>query len=354
MDQNKINDKRLIQEFKGISFSGFKKTEVKKELLNNILEGKLEGANYWCAELVCCGAFMDIWEIILCITCKHIYISNLKIPMYLEKRYANFKELVNNGYIDNELAMRNNDKIRELFAEMVSVLTLSNKRNIIARSKLHKDIFDITNLQVKLKADHLNYSKDCFSRDDPKELQIAVNEFCFNIKNKNLLRCCFWLEWIIEFECRCNKKKLKCEADTRTFAPVISKYQKEIIWIVWDCLITYSKKQETYKQKLINSLLNLFSIRYSSGTKKKRIYLLYYAIIILVETLSVSQQKLIEDSTILQKIKDKINLIYRQIKKNEITPNTDYLFKGLNENNLEKSLSKIEQMNNIGFIPRMD
>jgi len=354
MDQNKINDKRLIQEFKGITFSGFKKTEGKREFLNNILEGKIEGSNYWCAELVCCGAFMDIWEIILTVTCKHIYISNLKIPMYLEKRFNTFKELVNNGYMDNELALRNNDKIREIFAEIISVLTLSNKRNIISRSKLHKDIFDVTNLQAKLKANHLNYSDDCFSNNDPKELQIAVNELCFNIQAKNLLQCSFWLEWIIEFECRCNKKKIKCEADTRTFAPVISKYQKDIIWIVWDCLLKYSKKQETYKYKLINTLMNLFSIRYSSGTKKKRIYLLYYAIIILVETLPIKKQKLVEDSTILQKIKEKINLIYKQIKKNEITPNTDYLFKGLNENNLEKSLSKIEQMNSAGFIPRLN
>ena len=47
-------------------------------------------------------------------------------------------------------------------------------------------------------------------------------------------------------------------------------------------------------------------------------------------------------------------MIYKEIKKNEITPNTDYLFKGLNENHLEKSLSKIEQINSIGFIPRLN
>lgn len=352
MDENKINDKRDSKEFKGITFSGFKKTEAKKELLNNILDRNIEGSNYWCAELICCGSFVELWEIILLVACKHIYLSNFKLPFYLDKRYNNFRDIVINGYIDNELALRNNIKIRELFAEIITILTLSSKRNAMARIKLHKDIFDVTNIQAKLNADHANYCKNCYLKDDPKELNIAINELCFNLTTKNILTSCFWIEWIIEFETRCQKKKINCEAERRSFANVPSKCQKDVIWIVWHCLLEHSKTQEKYKENAVKSLLNLFCIRYTNGCKRKRIYLLYFCVFLLIEPVQ-NNNKLIQDITILDKIKSKLHLIYKQIKKNEVSPNTDYLFKDVKQNNLEKSLSKIEQMNAFNFVPRL-
>ena len=37
-----IDDKREIKEFKTMSFSGYKRTEVKKELISSLTIGKLE------------------------------------------------------------------------------------------------------------------------------------------------------------------------------------------------------------------------------------------------------------------------------------------------------------------------
>jgi hypothetical protein len=353
MNSNEINDKRIQKDFQGITFSKYKKSDAKKQLISYILDGKIEESNYWTCEFICAGHYLELWDIILLIISKHIYCANPKLPLYIEMRIQNFREIVSNGYIENELLLRNNDKIRKLFAEIVSVLCFSKKKPNYQIVKINKKEFDLTELTHRLKADSLSYVQQIFLKDDPKELFIALNEFMFNISKSqmNSSLACYWLEWIIDFESLCKKKKDKCVCERRAFINVDEKLQMDIIWMLWDGMLVESTKRSTIITKIMKTLLNLYTLRYTPAVKKKRKYIMYFAISILTENVN-TQKNIIDDKEKIENIVSKIDNVYKQVKKNEIAPETDYLFNGIKENNLEKSLSKIEKMNTIDFVPR--
>jgi hypothetical protein len=61
--------------------------------------------------------------------------------------------------------------------------------------------------------------------------------------------------------------------------------------------------------------------------------------------------ELMPNKPMIQNIVSKIDEIYKQIKKNEKSPNTEYLFANLqNENAFEKSLKKMQLMNSIDIV----
>jgi hypothetical protein len=357
MNDFEINDIRNEKQFKGITFSKFKRTDVKKELLNSLSTGHIEKALHWSAEFICCGCFIDLWDIILNFVGKHIHVGNPKLPIYLEMRFNQFKEIIST-YSGFELNMRNNDKVRKIFAEIIAVICNSKKKHSIESVKIKKqEEFDMTAMANKLKAPNVNYATAIFKKDDPKELFIAINEFSYHVSkdSRNALDACYWLEWILEFESLCKKRKEVCICERRSFVKVDEKCVKEPIWMIWDVLFAENANNNTHtagiSKKILKSIFELFSMRYTSGVKKKRRYLLYFAISLLTDSFN-TQIEIIENKLIIDNITKKINLIYKEIKKNEEAPATDYLFNGLEKSNSEKTFEKLEVMNNMNTIIR--
>lgn len=351
-----INDIREQSAFRFISFSEFKKSDVKKELMSSLLKSKIEPACYWSAELICSGHYQDLWDIILGFYSKYIHIGNPKLSIYLDLRFNIFKDIIINGYVSNEIRLRNNNKIRKLFCELICILCESKRQHSFSDIKIKSEEFDLVSIKDKFKSSNQNYYEDIILDDDPTELTFVINEFMYNLSNdgKNVIEACYWIEWIMEFENICSQKKnaLVCE---RRLYNVESKYQTNIIWLIWDIFLHESKKKNMLIQKIMKSILNLFIIRYNGNSYKKRKYMLYFAVSLLTENLILTDEILNnKQKDFILNITNKIELIYKQIKKNEISPSTDYLFKNIKSSNLEETIEKIDKLNSFeeNFIPR--
>jgi hypothetical protein len=350
-----INDTREQKKFTGITFSKYKKSDAKKQLLTDLLDGKIEGGNYWAGEFICAGHFLDLWDIILLFLGKNIHLANPKLPIYLNIRFNDFKNIIQNGYHKNELEMRNNANIRELFAEIITILSLSNKKYDLTPIKISKDAFDISVISDKLLADSTDYARIIYKKEDPKDIFIAVNEFVYNLINtKNTRDCCYWLEWLLAFETEYkHKKKVPLICYSRTFVDIHENYKKDFIWIIWDIILRRSTFLKNDIEKVVKNLLDLFIIKYNPSCKKKRKFIIYNAILLLTENININTP-VYKDNSKIKLIKNKINLIYREIKKNEIVPRDNYLFNNsINQtSNIDKTMKKLTTMNTTNIIIR--
>lgn len=352
-----INDIRGENHFKGVSFSKFKKTEVKSELLNSLMHSKIEPACYWSAELICAGHYYDIWEALLLFFSKYIHLGNTNIAIYLAMRINDFKNILHNGYTDAILSLRNNDKIRKLFCEIMCVLCDAKRRHSFDNVKIKMEDMNMLTIKDKFKAPSTEYGEEVFTSEDPKELFPFVNElaYCVTESGNNQMTSCYWIEWIIEYENRCKALKEKIGCGRRTFARVDGKCQKDIVWIIWDIFINESRKRSKLIEKLMDSLLDLFCLKYTSGCHKKRKNMMYLAISLLCEHFTL-EKEIIRHSRLelVNQIKQNVDSVYAQIKKNEESTNTDYLFMGMKSSNLESTIKKLDAMNSFGetFVPR--
>lgn len=351
-----INDARRPLEFRGYSFSKYKKTDVKKALINNIYNGKIEPACYWAAEFICAGHYYDLWETIIYYATKHIHIGNIKIVCYLNMRYQAFRDILADGTCLTELHYRNHTQLRRLFAEIISVLTISPKKPSFEIVKINRtDEFDIRQMEERFKAPSANFCKPIFREKDPDEVFIALNEFCYHISNEshNAVYACYWIEWIMEFEIVCKKRKdpIFC-GERRRFVStsVDTRCARDIIWLIWDGILAEIKKRRnSLLLKTVESLLELYQIKYTSGCFKKRRYILYYAVNLCTELAIDDTVDLVGNKKLIEIAMTNIDDIYSQIKINEVKPGTDYLFNGLDKAMaMEKSLERLNMALQMG------
>ena len=295
-----IQDIRTIDQFKTITFSKYQKTSVKKEWMNSMIKSNVESSCYWTTELICSGLFADIWELILLFYAKYIHCGNPKIPAYLDMRFDTFKK---EATLTDELQLRNNLVIRQIFVEIVCILCKSPRKHSYDAIDIGKDT---SLVKSKLIAPTIEYNK-AFLTSDPKELFIPMNEFGYTLHTKNCVGACYWIEWVILY-----LSKHKCVAVERDYC---AKCKTDGIWLVWATLYAYAPTP--LAKKIMESLIHLFSIAYTPSVKDKRRFLLYYAVSLCCDEISMTTD-LIQDKKMIEQAYEKCWLMYKDIRKHEI------------------------------------
>lgn len=317
-----INDIRNEKQFALITFSGYKKSDAIKKFVNACVNNHKEEAFYWSAELICAGHFRELWDSIFKVMYTNIYTSHIKLPVYIETRLNEFRKIINDT--NNTLSLRNNHEIRLLFVEISIVLCQSPKRHVLQPIKISPDDLHISKMSHKMNAKNTNYIKHIFKPDDPPELFIALNEFAFNIlKDRSYHNATYWLEWLLLYERKTKKtKKLFC-TKRHIIATCTDQQSQDYIWIVWEIILKASEQMNEKIKRIIQSLLHIFALRYSSGVKNKRKLILYFTVMLLCDN--------VDDKTPLKLDNDRVQMntyackIYKQISKNTIDKNINVI-----------------------------
>ncbi len=317
MDENIIiKDKRV--QFKKLSFSNYKKSDVKKNLITSIYYQKLEESFFWTGEMLCSNMLLELWDTYMIIMSKYIHIYNPKLPIYINKKFNDFKHIV--SIENNDLKLRNHREIRMILFSITTILCFSDKYTILDDLK-YKFNFNIENLYENLKAPNIEYINFIYTNDDPREYIVPFNELVYHLKEtKTKTDINFWMNWIINYDILCRKKKKYILCKQRDFYyNKNEKISKNIIWIIWDLILKLSKELHSdLIQRIIYNLFELFKIRYTISTNKKRIFLFYHSIELLLLGKSIDLNKeLLKNKNILKNLEKNINIIFEQIKNNE-------------------------------------
>lgn len=312
-----IDDNRSPSDFTSITFSGYKTTLVTNRLIDAMKKEQIETSCYWTTELLCAGHYEELWESIFHFYSKYIHIANPKLSIYIWTKLQRFKENMNNATNQQaQLDFRNDDQFRSMFIEIVAILCLSTKKYTMVSSKVCADDFSMIKLKTLLQAPNISFSEGILQDDDPKELIVTLNDFAFNLTKSvsNTARAYYWVEWVLEYVKVCRKKKQSCLIHPRVHIGVDAKYHSNAIWVIWDILVHESACRGDLVVKIIDSLLGMFTVRYSVMCNTRRRFIIYFAISVLTNSIAYDAIDIVADKKILACVMGQVDAVFLQVK----------------------------------------
>mgnify|MGYP006137490943 CR=1 FL=1 len=314
-----IEDKRQV--FKKSSFSNYKKRDITKKLILSMYYGKLEESFFWACEMLCSNMVIELWNCFFILMCKYIHVYNPKLPVYLLKKFKDFKALASQH--GHDLELRNSQEVRLCFCSIAMILCDSQKFTILDDLKYKFD-FQIENLYENLKAPNLKYIDFIYKQHDPKEYIVSFNELIYHLQEtKQKTDIHFWINWIIQYDILCRKKKKHILCCHRTiFMDKNDKLSRNMIWVIWDILLKMSKEKRDPKMKdSVESIFELFTTKYTVACNKSRIYMIYHCIELLLLDKQINWNiGLLRNKDALKNIETNMEVIFEQIKTHQVVP----------------------------------
>ena len=293
-DAIRINDSRMIKDFKEQVFGGYKLSAASAALDKALLEDKVEPALHWGLQLILSGTVQPLWNKLITIACKVINIYNPTLPEFLyNKNQAWLKITDNPRYTkDNILTLRNHPTVRLLLAEIITVIAISKKRKLNVLPRIKKEEFIIDNFKSKLAAKDNSLVDGVFQDGDPAEIRIAANEMAYQLYHGNLTNTLYWLNWILEWEKINTKKYGKYECASRITPDVDGKFYKDVVWLIWAVINRVRGLKFTITGGSINTqieyLWKMYCFRFTPGTRARKLPLIIWAILYMIENVDMN------------------------------------------------------------------
>lgn len=290
----RINDSRMIRDFKDQVFGGYKLSAASAAFDKALLEDKVEPALHWGLQLLLSGTVQPLWNKLITFACKVVNIYNPTLPEFLYNKTQAWLHITENTRYtkENILTLRNHPTVRLLLAEMITVIAISKKRKLITLPRIKKEEFIIDNFKSKLVAKDNSLVDGIFQDGDPAEIRIAANEMAFQLYHGNLAKTLYWLNWILEWEKINTKKYGKYECASRITSDVDGKFYKDVVWLVWAVINRLRGLKFTITGGTINSqieyLWKMYCFRFTSSARARKLQLIIWALLFMIENVDVS------------------------------------------------------------------
>ena len=289
------------------TFSNHPKAKVLKDLENAIYYQKTEEAFFWTGDLLCSGFILELWNLYIHILCKYIHIQHPKLPLYVYKKFVDFKELVRDYH---DLELRNLPAVRTILFSLTLIFSETKKTTLLDPMTFK---FKFEEVFTDLQAPNLEYVDPFFKEGDPKETFIPLNEFVYHLtETKNKTKLFYWMDWILCYDEKCIKEKKPIYSVEREGIP---HFDKNMVWVLFHILLSHP---DPLRKRTVEALMGLFAIRYKPSHNKKKREILTFCILLFMEDRLPYHLPLVERGEIFGPLQSNIELIFKELKKNEV------------------------------------
>ena len=196
-----IYDLRTSKDFKGITINGYKRSDVIKQFENCIINSKLEDAIRWVVELHSTGLHAQIWDVIQNVYFKYIHLNNPKFFFYLIKREKEYQSILTSYPPKHEVYTKNNQEMRNLYAELTSIAVLTKKNNIFCEKslpKINNKSYEKEEIKKRMLSPDLDGIHSFIYNTTKSEIKLALNEIFYHLTHKKgtFQSAVYWYIWM--------------------------------------------------------------------------------------------------------------------------------------------------------------
>jgi hypothetical protein len=350
-----ICDTRIGKDFKGITMSGYKRKDVINAFQNSMINGKLEDSIRWCVELHSTGLNNIIWDSLLTIYFKYIHVNNPKFLIYFFKREKDYLNILRKYPKKHEIFTRNNQEIRNLYAELTSILTLTKKNSIFIQKSLpiiNGTSFQKDDIHKRMISTNLNKIEDFIFNTTPKEIKFALNEIINNLDKKRgtYQNCIYWYLWIEKYE---NLKKNNGNGNENGKNNIVlsnktnedEEYFDNWVFILWNIILSFENILDKSTKIFLNKLYIFYKKKFRLNQISKKKYIFFIAFYIIKNNIKWNINLLQQEYLIIQS-NGNINKMYYNIINNNESSLSEESKKKLH-NNYDNLILKILNKTNL-------